>query len=154
MKKSIAALALSLAVAAGTAALSEPRQLALRLVEARAEPGKPAPDAADERMLDGSGIAYWVRREDVIDGSMVLRAQAQTSRFTGGPEVQVELTAEGARRLADFSGEHVGRQLDVVVDGSLVAAPLIQSAVTDGKFAIASDMNAEQAAALAQRIAP
>lgn len=57
-----------------------------------------------------------------------------TADAAGGPMLSIKLASEGARLFAAYSTAHVGEFFALLLDGRVVAAPLIQVAITDGAF--------------------
>lgn len=74
----------------------------------------------------------FVRRETVVGDADVARASVSP-----GHEIAVELTPEGAKKMAKASGTMIhGRdRLAVIVDGKLIMAPVVQSKL-GGNFVI------------------
>ncbi|HWH23761.1 MAG TPA: protein translocase subunit SecD, partial [Candidatus Limnocylindria bacterium] len=52
---------------------------------------------------------------------------------TGRRAVDFELRAEGARLFADYTRRSIGDQFAIVLDGTVVSAPVIQGAITGGR---------------------
>ena len=57
-----------------------------------------------------------------------------TADAAGGPELAIQLASEGASLFAAYSSAHVGEFFALLLDGRVVASPLIQAAITDGAF--------------------
>ncbi|WP_436496580.1 SecDF P1 head subdomain-containing protein [Actinokineospora sp. HUAS TT18] len=51
---------------------------------------------------------------------------------TGGWAINLKLPPDSTMLFADWTSKHVGEQLAIVVDGKLLIAPMIQSAITGG----------------------
>jgi preprotein translocase subunit SecD len=118
-------------------------QLALKLVESSG--------ASREALLQGSGsrvpdnmevfsgpgetpgqpVYYMVRREAVITGRDLKNARAGVSPENNAPDVEFSLTPPGAEKFRRETGRNVGRQLAIILDGSVVSAPTIQSQISD-----------------------
>jgi preprotein translocase subunit SecD len=69
----------------------------------------------------------------LFGGDQIADARA-TADATGGPMLSIQLASEGARLFAAFSSAHVGEFFALLLDGRVVAAPLIQVAIPDGAF--------------------
>jgi hypothetical protein len=76
-----------------------------------------------------SGRTIYLHEETVLTNSDIATAQlvAGSSDSTFG--VAVTFTADGAARMARASGSHVGRPLAILIDGEVVMAPVIRSAI-------------------------
>lgn len=86
------------------------------------------------------GAEVQFSKDDVeLDGKAVEDAQAtkQTSE-TGASEnvVDVQFTGKGTKTFADLTSAHVGEQLAIVYDNKLVSAPVLKSAITEGRCTI------------------
>jgi len=60
-----------------------------------------------------------------------------------------ELNPDGTKILADYTKTHIGNFLGITVDKVIVAAPMINSAITKGKAQVRGDFSLESATALA-----
>lgn len=69
----------------------------------------------------------------------------------GGFAVEVVLTDEGAAALGAFSEENIGEVLAIVVDNTIIAAPVIQTRVSSS-FVISGNFTRAEAQALAAQI--
>ena len=65
-------------------------------------------------------------------GSDQIADARATVDASGGPALSIQLASEGARLLAAYSAAHVGEFCALLLDGRVIAAPLIQAAITDG----------------------
>ncbi len=76
--------------------------------------------------------------------------RAFVTRNGGGtPEISLTMTAEGAGKFAAMTRDNVGRRLAIVVEGTLVSAPVIRSPITSGAAVITGDFAPPEALALA-----
>ncbi len=67
-------------------------------------------------------------------GSDQIAAARATADASGGPMLSIQLASEGARLFAAYSSAHVGEFFALLLDGRVIAAPVIQVAITDGAF--------------------
>lgn len=86
------------------------------------------------------GVEVQFNKDDIeLDGKAVKDAQAtkETSE-TGASEnvVAVEFTGKGTKTFADLTSAHVGEQLAIIYDNKLVSAPVLKSAITEGRCTI------------------
>lgn len=76
----------------------------------------------------------------VVDGSQIKDATYQFGQTSenGGYQhyVNLEFTAEGAKKFADATSRLIGQAISINLDENLVSAPVVQSAITDGKAVI------------------
>ncbi len=87
-----------------------------------------------------------------MTGSVLKTASPSTDAQTGQFIVQFELTDEGAKTFGDFTSQHVGKVLAIVLDKKIISAPTIQNAILDGKGMITGNFNAESATRLAVQL--
>jgi len=57
----------------------------------------------------------------------------------GRPQINFELTDEGAKIFADYTSKNIGKILAIVMDKVVVSAPVIQSPIPDGRGRITSE---------------
>ncbi len=77
---------------------------------------------------------------------------ASVSNKPGGYAVSFEMTSEGAQIFADFTSQHIGKVLAIVLDKKVISAPVINDTITGGKGVIAGNFTAESANALAVQL--
>jgi SecD/SecF fusion protein len=70
-------------------------------------------------------------RDVVLDGSGIDRAQADRDMTLGQWTVSVTFNEAGSRRLFEVTRDNIDRRLAMVVDGQIITAPVIRSAVRD-----------------------
>lgn len=85
-----------------------------------------------------------------LTGSYLSRASLQFGNGQGAlataPVIQVDFNTEGAKLFSEITTHNVGRQLAIFLDGKLLSAPTIQTAITDGTAIISgSSFTAETA---------
>jgi len=80
---------------------------------------------------------------DIVKNAMVMRGNL------GEPQINFELTDDGAKKFGDVTRENVGHRLAIVLDGELYSAPNIQSPIETGSGQITGSYTPEQAMELA-----
>ena len=91
----------------------------------------------------------------VITGNDIKDAKAvYGSKGTGiqEPVVSLELTPDGAKKFALGTSNNIGKIIAIYLDESVISAPQVGEAITDGKCQISGKMNMEEAADLAMLI--
>lgn len=68
-----------------------------------------------------------------LDGAEVKASE------TGGWVLNLDLTEKDAKTFGDWTADHVNERLAMVIDGEIVIAPEIQSAITGGQVQITGD---------------
>ena len=73
----------------------------------------------------------------LFSGDQVAQAAIGASQ-TGGRTINFTLRPTGASQLAAYTSEHVGANFAIVLDGQVLSAPVIRSAIMDGGVVIES----------------
>jgi SecD/SecF fusion protein len=80
---------------------------------------------------EGDELELRLLRDVVLDGSGIDRAQADRDMTLGQWTVSVTFNEAGSRRLFEVTRDNIDRRLAMVVDGQIITAPVIRSAVRD-----------------------
>lgn len=90
----------------------------------------------------------------VLTGSDVANAEATSNSTNGVKEyvVDLEFTAEGAKKFADATEANIGNQIYIFYDNQVVSAPTVQTAITEGRAQITGMENYDAANELATTI--
>jgi preprotein translocase subunit SecD len=67
----------------------------------------------------------------VITGDMLASAQVIFARVTNEPAVGFTLKPEGAKRFGEYTANHIGEYLSIVLDGEVISSATIRSAISD-----------------------
>ena len=118
-----------------------------RAVE-QATPGGSA--APPDTLADADGVAY--RLGPAIGDFTRFDAIRAEADPTGNWVVTIDLTNEDAATFARWTADNTGSQLAIVVNGEVVTAPVIQSAITGGTVQISGDYTREDAEELVNAI--
>lgn len=102
------------------------------------------------------------QREAYIDtgltGRYLMSAQLQFVGQTGGsglqnePVVSIAWNEEGAELFAKITGENVGRNLAIFLDGEVISSPRINERITGGQAIISGGFTPDEARDLAQNL--
>ena len=84
----------------------------------------------------------------ILTGADLKTAGVSASQL-GAPEINFQLLDNGAKVFADYTAQHVGDVLAIVLDNTVLSAPVIQSAIPDGQGRITGKFNLEEANSLA-----
>ena len=140
-----------LAVAAFADATSTPSVLQFRLVLANPTADSEQMTVVQPNHSPRQPEVLNVQKEVLLDNSVVKNATVVVDGG-GNPEIDVKLTDDGARRLAEATRQNIGKRLALVVDGKLYEAPRIATAITGGEALITGHFTKEEAENLATRI--
>ncbi len=108
----------------------------------------PGDDPADARS-DGQPRRYAVYERALLSGDMLTDARMTFDQQNSRPVVAFTFNAIGARKFADITSNNVGKQFAIVLDGKVITAPVIQSAILGGHGIITGHFTAETARDLA-----
>jgi len=100
----------------------------------------PLPGAASEYVLD---------KKVLMSGSAVADARVRPGTQLEGPYVELILSDRGAREFEAITGESVGRNLAIVLDGKVFSAPVIREKIGGGRASITGSFDIKEARDLA-----
>ncbi|MDO4690709.1 MAG: protein translocase subunit SecD [Fusobacterium sp.] len=86
--------------------------------------------------------------ETLLTGSYLKNADVSYDNL-GRPQIQFEMTPEGAKIFAQITRENIGRQLAITLDGVVQTAPRINSEIPSGNGVITGNYTVEEAKATA-----
>lgn len=79
-----------------------------------------------------------------MTGAVITDARIGTDQV-GNLEVQVSMSAEGARTWAEYTAANVGNRVAIVLDGQVQSAPVINEPISGGETSISGGFTAEEA---------
>jgi preprotein translocase subunit SecD len=82
--------------------------------------------------LYGRADTVYVHRDPELSNTQIARVEATKARIGQGLILDVWLTRDGARRMADLSRRHMGSKLAVLIDSVVVSVPTIQDTLDLG----------------------
>ena len=86
----------------------------------------------------------------IMDGGSV--KSAEMGYYEGAPVVQFELNSTGTDAFAKATAENIGKVITIELDGEVISAPTVNTAITGGQGYIEGDFTAESAQNLAMLI--
>jgi len=108
----------------------------------------PGPGVSMLEMRDGGG-AVPVEDRVALSGDRLDRAASAFDPDTGQPMVTFAFDGEGAAAFAEITAANIGQRFAVVLDGEVLTAPVIQTAIPGGQGQITGDFTVEEAQTLA-----
>jgi len=96
-----------------------------------------------------AGEFILVEERPLISGEHLVNAQQAFDQQTGEVVVSFRFDSVGARRFADHTRKNVGRPFAIVLDGKVLTAPVIQTAILGGAGQISGDFTVQDANQLA-----
>jgi hypothetical protein len=76
--------------------------------------------------------SYYLHEKVALSGHLVQGVRVQDDDEVGTPQLLLEFTREGQRRVAELTRSNIGRKLAIVLDGRIQSAPVIRDAITGG----------------------
>lgn len=92
---------------------------------------------------------YRLERRVAMEGQHIRDARLAFNPETSEPVVNFKLDQEGARIFEDMTRENIGRPLAIVMDGSVITAPVVRSVIGGGSGEISGSFTASEAGNLA-----
>jgi protein-export membrane protein SecD len=92
-----------------------------------------------------------------LSGKQLARAtadmqQGRTSIGGGSVVVRLEFNDEGKKLFGDITSKNVGKPIAIFLDGKVISAPTVQTAITDGTAIITGNFTVDEAKQLATRL--
>jgi preprotein translocase subunit SecD len=135
------------------AVIGKTAKLTFQLVDAGVSPddiqaGRIPPD---DQMLpsdDGHTPAYIVKKRALVTGEMLTGASPSHDQ-DNNPDINFAFNGQGTRRFAEATTQNLGKPFAIILDGRVISAPVIQSAITGGSGQITGNFTEESAHNLA-----
>ena len=87
-----------------------------------------------------------------IEGDVVIDAKDQFNNLTGSPEVSMTMNSDGARRWAALTKANVGKEIAIVLDGTVYSAPRVNGEISGGQSSISGNFTIEDTKDLANTL--
>ncbi len=87
-----------------------------------------------------------IKRRVIMSGDMLV--QAQPSFQDGAPVVSFKLNAIGSRRFCEVTTQNINKPFAVVLDGEVITAPNINSAICGGQAIISGNFTVQESSDL------
>jgi protein-export membrane protein SecD len=115
----------------------------------RVPPGSEIVESDSDVDAAGEPRLYLVRKQVMVSGENLVDAQPGFDSQTNEPIVSFRFDAAGGRRFGVATSENVGRPFAIVLDGKVVSAPVIRSAILGGSGQISGGFTVQEANDLA-----
>jgi hypothetical protein len=93
--------------------------------------------------------AVLLDRSDLESAKFGAQISGVPDNVPGPVIISIKFTDAGAKRLAEVTRQSIGKRLAIVIDGKLVSAPQINTAITGGAAEITGNFTKEEARTLA-----
>jgi preprotein translocase subunit SecD len=92
------------------------------------------------------------KKESVLTGQDVKKAEVVFDPKTGNPQVQLNFTKSGVEKFAVITKKNIGKRVGIFIDEYLISAPVVQQAILEGNAVITGNFTTKEAKSLAQDI--
>lgn len=99
------------------------------------------------RANDDEGRTYFIKKTPILTGDLLVDANA--TFYEGEPAVAFKFNHVGASKFAEVTTNNIGRIFAIILDGKVITAPKINSAITGGNGVISGSFSTEDANNLA-----
>ena len=120
----------------------------LEFREENPNPPEVTPDANGEISVDPNQIFL----PSQLNGKQLERAVLNFDQTTGAPIVALQFNDEGRDLFAAMTGRNLGKRIAILLDGEIISAPTVQSAITDGQAIITNIGTVQDAKELVTRL--
>jgi len=109
-------------------------------------------DSLDLMIFSGWGVqdTFYVDQNVELTETAIISAEVTT--MDDHPAIAVQFSDSGAMVLSRVTGENVNAHLAMIVDGTLLSAPLIRTQIDGGRAVINGDMSRERAEKIARAL--
>jgi preprotein translocase subunit SecD len=90
-----------------------------------------------------TGESYVVRKRVVVSGDTLVDSQPTFEQ--GSPVVSFRFDSQGGRKFGEVTKNNVGHRLAIVLDGKVISAPVIRSAIMGGSGIISGNFTVASA---------
>lgn len=73
------------------------------------------------------------------------QVQFDSGKTAGQPVVAIEFSPDGAKKFSEITAKNIGKPLAIFLDERLVTAPIVQTAITDGRAVISGGFTPDEA---------
>lgn len=91
-----------------------------------------------------------------LSGKQLKKARADVRNASGVLQNEVVVTLvfddEGTKLFGDLTSKNIGKRIAIVLDGKIISAPTVQSAITNGEAIISGNFQSKDAKELATRL--
>ncbi|MEQ1790644.1 MAG: protein translocase subunit SecD, partial [Rickettsiales bacterium] len=103
----------------------------------------------DDKRSDGRVVKYAIKFPAMLKGDTLVDANTFFDDQTSEPVVSFRFNHAGARKFAEITSANIGKPFAIVLDGKVITAPVIRSAIIGGSGQISGNFTLESANDLA-----
>ncbi|WAC49071.1 protein translocase subunit SecD [Asticcacaulis sp. SL142] len=106
------------------------------------------PPGSELLVSENPGEPYLVVKKRVlVSGDNLTSASVGTDQYNR-PAIDFRFDGQGARKFGDATAQNIGKRFAIILDGKIVSAPTIQSAITGGSGQITGTFSTQEASEL------
>ena len=90
-----------------------------------------------------SGDTLYVANNSIITNKDIEFASVDDQ--DGHTVIELQMNNTGTKKLADYTENHIGSRVAIILDGELILAPTIRAPLTDGKAMITGNFTKKEA---------
>ncbi|MEO1264587.1 MAG: protein translocase subunit SecD, partial [Pseudomonadota bacterium] len=99
--------------------------------------------------VEAPGQQYLIRASSVVRGDDLVDASPGFDERTRAPEINFRFNQSGGRKFGTWTSANVGRPFAILLDGQVISAPVVQTAILGGAGRITGQFTPEEANNLA-----
>ena len=100
-----------------------------------------------ERLPDSMGRIYPIKKQVILSGDLLV--DASPTYHEGKPAVSFRFNDVGTKKFAEITKENIGGIFAIILDGKVVTAPRINTAITQGSGVISGNFTVKEASDVA-----
>lgn len=110
---------------------------------------KPSSYASEPVYFELVALKSTANKGAVLDGGVITSARVNYNQMSGGAEVSMTMNSTGAARWEVVTEQSIGRQIAIVMDGSVYSYPNVENKIAGGSSQITGNFTQEEADDLA-----
>jgi SecD/SecF fusion protein len=127
--------------------LADPAVKAMFPINTRFHWGVKPMEAGNEKLMELYALRTATGGRAQLTGEVITDARQDIEQ--NGPAVSMQMNTEGARKWKKLTAENTGRQIAIVLDGSVYSAPNVQGEIPNGNSSITGNFTVDEAKDLA-----
>jgi len=100
----------------------------------------------------GASLYFQNPKKTNLSGSDLQQSLVTFDQNTGQPVVQIQFIPAGSKKFADITKRNVGKSVAMVLDDTVVSAPVVNEPITQGDAVISGNFTTEQAKQLSVQL--
>lgn len=107
-------------------------------------PGQPTDEGAIQTNV-GTFVPSQLDGAELKNAQTTFQGGGQSATVKSEPVVQITFTDEGTKLFGELTRANIGAPIAIVLDGQIVSAPIVQTAITDGVAIITGGFSVDEA---------